>query len=156
MFNSQENSMFNFDLDQVEESSSVVPAGKYLVQVEKVEFVDTKTGGKMLKVMFNIIDDNQNGRKLFETFNLVHSNDKVVQISLGQIKSIVLSSGASLQKFTSPEQLLGLECLATVKVKTSDEYGDQNKITNYSKPNMEQAKNMAPPIPQGADGKPVF
>ena len=145
--------MFNFDMDQVEATSSVIPAGKYLAQVEKVELKDSKNGGQYISAQFTITDENQNGRKFFEMYNVFNQSEKTVQIALGQIKSLILASGANLTKFTSPEQLIGLECLVSLKVQ-SDEYGDKNKITSYSKPQISHGESAE--LPKGPDGKPIF
>lgn len=125
--------MFDFNLDEVEASTGgSVPKGTYLVQVEKSELAETKNGGQMIKIQFDIVGEQQNGRKLFEQYNIVNANPEAVKIGLGQIKTLVLASGASLSKFTSPEQLVGLECLVNVK-QYEDEYGEQNSITSYKK-----------------------
>lgn len=153
--------MFDFNLDEVEASGGgVVPKGTYLVQVEKTELVDTKSGGQMIKAMFNIVGEQQNGRKIFENYNIGHENPDVVKIGLGQIKSLVLASGASLSKFTSPDQLIGLECLVNVKVVESEDYGDSNAITTYKKLGgntpTQPAANKDDELPKGEDGKPIF
>ena len=160
--------MFDFNLDEVEASNSVVPQGTYLVQVEKTELVDTKSGGQMIKAQFNIVGEEQNGRKIFENFNIANDNPEAVKIGLGQVKSLVLASGANLSKFTSPDQLVGLECLVTVKVKSSEEYGDSNSITSYKKlggntPTLAGKTPVAngaiipnSDLPLAADGQPIF
>lgn len=155
--------MFEFDLNEYEANNGgPVPKGSYLVQVEKAELVDTKTGGKMIKVQFNIVDENQNGRKLFEQYNIANANPQAVQIGLGRIKSLVLAAGANIAKFTSPDQLIGLECLVNVKVYEDGEYGEKNSITAYKKVGGNVPANevggvgRTNGVPHGADGKPVF
>lgn len=154
--------MFDFNLDDYEASSGgPVPKGTYLVQVEKAELVDTKSGGKMIKVQFNIVDENQNGRKLFEQYNIANENPQAVQIGLGKIKALVLAAGANIAKFTSPDQLIGLECLVNVKT-YEDDYGEKNSITTYKKVSGNLPANEAGGVgrtngvPHGKDGKPVF
>lgn len=154
--------MFEFNLDEVEASTGgVVPKGTYLVQVEKSELADTKSGGKMIKVQFNIVGENQNGRKLFEQYNIANDNPQAVQIGLGQIKSLIMAAGANISMFKTPDQLIGLECLVNVKV-YEDEYGEKNAITTYKKLNNSVPQNEvgglghSNGVPHGADGKPVF
>lgn len=159
--------MFDFNLDEIEEVSSVVPKGSYLVQVEKAELITTKKGGQMINVQFDIISEVQNGRKLFEGYNIVNESTDAVKIGLGHIKSLILASGASMSKFTSPDQLIGLECQINVKVTTDEEYGEGNKITNYKKPAMPttlpaqgetpvNAEGHTTTVPAGENGKPIF
>jgi hypothetical protein len=150
--------MFDFNLDEIEAANSVVPKGTYLVQVEKAELSDTKSGGQMIKVQFNIVGEVQNGRKLFEQYNIANENPVAVQIGLWKIKGLVVASGANLSKFQSPDQLIGLECLAAVK-EVSDDYGDKNEITSFKKPTSAAPVNSPiaeKDLPQGADGKPIF
>ena len=148
--------MFDFDLTEVEAASGgVIPKGKYLSQVEKVELKDSKSGGQYLNVQFNVTDEQQNGRKFFELYNINNKSEEAVKIALGQIKALVVASGANLNKFTDPQQLVGLECLISLKVQTDDEYGDKNKITSYSALKTD-ATPFQQEIPKGTDGKPVF
>lgn len=144
--------MFDFNLDEVQEQSSVIPAGKYLAQVESVELKDSKSGGKYISAQFNVTDENQNGRKFWHLFNIANSNEMAVQIGLGQIKSLVVASGASLSRFTSPEQLIGLECAVNLGVK-SDEYGDKNVAKSFTKPTELPADSE---LPKDANGNPIF
>lgn len=148
--------MFDFNLDEVEAQSNLVPKGVYLVQVEKAELADTKSGGQMIKVQFNITGEQQNGRKLFEQYNIANENPIAVQIGLGQIKSLVVASGANLSKFQSPQQLIGLECLVNVK-EYEDDYGAKNAITNYKKLESVPGTGVSvDELPKAADGKPIF
>ena len=150
--------MFEFNLDEVEASNGgPVPAGTYLVQVEESELGETKKGGQMIKVMFNIVGEQQNGRKLFEQYNIVNDNPKAVEIGLGQIKSLVLASGASISMFKTPEQLIGLECLVKIKV-YEDDYGEKNSITSYKKLGGTETRTAPKQedLPKGDDGKPIF
>jgi len=154
--------MFEFNLDEVEASTGgVVPKGTYLVQVEKSELADTKSGGKMIKVQFNIVGEQQNGRKLFEQYNIANQNPEAVKIGLGQIKSLIMAAGANISKFTTPDQLIGLECLVNVKT-YEDDYGEKNAITTYKRLGGNAPKNEVggvghtQGVPHGTDGKPIF
>lgn len=156
--------MFEFNLDEVEANNGgPVPKGTYLVQVEKAELADTKSGGKMIKVQFNIVGEQQNGRKLFEQYNIANQNPEAVKIGLGQIKSLVLAAGASISMFKTPDQLIGLECLVNVKT-YEDDYGEKNAITSYKKmggnspapQNEVGGVGHTDGVPHGTNGKPIF
>lgn len=158
--------MFDFNMDEYEANNGgPVPKGTYLVQVEKSELEDTKKGGQMIKVQFNIVGEQQNGRKLFEQYNIVNDNPEAVKIGLGKIKSLIQASGANVARFTSPDQLIGLECLVNVKT-YEDDYGEKNAITTYKKlggnaptqnaPNAQGGVGETNGVPNGPDGKPIF
>lgn len=142
---------FSFDLNQVEDvSGGVIPAGSYRAQVEKAELKTNKAGnGQYIECQFTVTDEKQNGRKFWDMFNINHPNQDAVKIGLGRIKSLITSSGGQAGMFTSPGQLVGLECVVTLKV-TTDEYGEKNRITNF--------KNLPADLPQGYDvgGNPPF
>lgn len=123
---------FSFDLNQVNDlSGGAIPAGTYRAQVETAELKDTKAGtGKYIECQFVVVDENQNGRKFWEIFNIMNPNPKAVDIGLGRIKQMILAAGGEPGLFNSEEVLIGLECLVTLKVFT-DEYGEKNKIVGF-------------------------
>lgn len=124
--------MFNFDLTQVQDQSSVIPKGKYRAQVEDVELKDTNAGtGKYISAQFVVTDEKQNGRKFWHLFNIVNPNEKAVKIGLGQIKQLISASGGTPGLFKDPSELVGLECLVTLK-EYEDDYGVKNKVTSFA------------------------
>lgn len=123
---------FSFDLNNVSSvSSGVIPAGTYRVQVESSELKDTKAGtGKYIECQFVVVDENQNGRKFWELFNIINPNQKAVDIGLSRIKQLIEASGGEPGLFNSEEVLIGLECLVTLKV-VVDSYGEKNKVVAF-------------------------
>lgn len=141
--------MFEFDLNEVEESSSVIPAGVYRAQVEEVEVKETNSGdGLYIKAQFVVTDEDQNGRKFWHNFNIKNKNEKAVQIGLGQIKSLITSAGGEVGLFNDESALIGLECMVKLKVRASDGYGDQNQVVSF--------KSLPGELPAEANEKPPF
>ena len=143
-----------FNLTDVKETGdfSVLPKGEYLVICRESELKDTKAGdGKYIKVMFEIVSQEYNGRKLWHNFNVVNPNDMAQKIGLGQLKSFLLSSGVKPEQLNSvkPHNLVGQGCVVKVTTKT-DSYGEKNEITSF-KPE-EKASVPAP----AAKKKPSF
>lgn len=133
---------FNFDLDQFEASNyGAMPKGKYQAQVDEAKVEITKAGGQMIAVRFNITGETYNGAKVFRRFNVAHTNPEVVKIGVGQIKSLIQASGANVARFTSPEQLLGLECMINVGVEEYDGE-EQNVVKGFSKIKMDGMPQM--------------
>ena len=86
-----------FNADEIAEDSnydnSPMPKGEYYVEVESAKTQETKNGaGVGLNVQFAVLgsvaDNSHAGRKLFNWFNLQHSNEKAPR-----------SGAASLQRF---------------------------------------------------------
>lgn len=145
--------MFDFNLDDFEESrNGALPPGKYQAQVDEAKVEPTKAGGQMVAVRFNITGEKYNGAKLFNRFNVAHTNPEVVKIGVGQIKSLIKASGADAAKFTHPEQLLGLECMVNVGV---EEYNgnESNNVKGFSKIKS-QIEGVT--LPPEASSKPPF
>lgn len=128
---------FNLDLTNVEVGNfDVIPAGEYVAQIQKSELVDTKDGtGKYIKTSWKITDQVQNGRVFFSNFNIMNKSDKAVQIGMAQLKSLLMCAGSQGFVLKDPADLVGLECLVKLKIRTSDQYGDQNEVASFKKAN---------------------
>lgn len=155
--------MFNLDLDltNVEASTGfeVLPAGTYPIQVESAELAKTKDeSGAYIKATLLIIGDGPgNKRKLFHNFNIKNKSEQAVAIGLSEIKALIVASGATTTKITSPEQIIGLECAVKIKIIKEDGYEDKNRIVAFKKQEGLVAEgSVGTEIPKGADGKPIF
>ncbi len=147
----------DIDLNTVEEvGGGAIPAGEYPAQIEEAELKDTKDGtGKYIRTQWSITGEKLQNRKFWFNFNIVNKNDMAVKIGLGQLKSMILASGATTTKVTDPSQIVGLECLVKLKV-TTDSYGESNEVTAFKKLSGDVLPSGTTEIPLGADGKPVF
>lgn len=125
----------SIDLNNVEADSggSVLPAGSYHCQVESSELKQTKDGqGHYFNVMFDVIGEKFNGRKIFHIFNIQNKSEKAQQIGLGQLKSMVVASGGEVTKITSADDIVGLECMVKVKIQNDPKYGESNRVVSFS------------------------
>ena len=155
--------MFNLDLDltNVEASTGfeVLPNGTYSVQVEAAELCSTKDEkGAYIKTTLVVVGESYKNRKLFHNFNIKNANEQAVQIGLSEIKALIVASGATTTKISSPDQLIGLECDVKLKIVKEDGYEDKNRIVAFKKPSegSPAAAAQGSEIPTGADGKPLF
>lgn len=127
------NSLWDFSSDR-ETSFSPMPAGTYNLEITHVEDTLTKAGDKRLKVTFSVIDGEYVGRKIFEGYNLTGANQKAVEISRGQIKSLLKLSGRDNFQIKDPSELIGIQVSASVKVQEGkDGYSDKNTISSFKK-----------------------
>jgi len=126
--------VFDFKLEDIEDVSfDPLPKGIYSFQVEEAEVKDTKDGeGKYISLKLNVIGGDFADRKIFETFNVVNKNPKTVNIAKSDLKKLIIASGADIEVFTGPDQLLGLEFNAALGIKKgSGDYEDRNEIKKY-------------------------
>jgi len=116
--------------DAQEQSFDPVPAGSYPVVIEDSDYVDNKKGnGKMVKLVYQIIDGPFKGKKLFENLNLENPNDQAVQIARRTLNAICVAVGVPHVQDTA--QLHNIPFMVEVKMKDSPEYGMQNVIKKH-------------------------
>lgn len=107
-----------FDANNVEPSAprELLPPGDYVVQIVESEMADTKAGnGQMLKLTMDILDGPYQGRKLWDSLNLVNPNAQTVEIAQRTLSAICHATG-KLQVSDS-EQLHFIPLIAVVKTK---------------------------------------
>lgn len=132
----QELELGNFE-DIQADSFEPVPAGFYCLRAVDMELKDTKTGGKMLKVQFDITEGQYEGRKVFENFNIVNSNPQAVEIALKSIKQWMQAAGmdtsAGTLKLSDIAKLEGVKVWAKVGIEKdkTGEYDDDNTIKRF-------------------------
>ncbi len=113
------------------QSESGVKAGDYEVSVAQAEVKPSKSGGEYIKVRF----DSTDGQRFYHNFNVKNDNPKAVQIGMGQLKKLLRVSGkADPTKLGDCSELLGLRAIAVVKIKSSEEYGEQAEIKDFKAP----------------------
>lgn len=120
-----------FDFTDVKESGfAPIPSGSYNVISDDVTLKETKSGGEMINIKFKILDGPHEGRFIFSSFNIRNDNPKAVEIGLGQLKSFIRIAGCPMQ-VQNWTDLVGYKACAVVKIQTSDQYGDQAKISYF-------------------------
>lgn len=146
--------MLDIDLSKTEKSQAPskgpIPEGRYQVSITDAEVKTTKAGtGQYIKAEFTIKEGEYSGKKIWSMFNIKNQNPKAVEIGLQQLKDMLVAANSNLAngKLESVSQLRGLRMTANVKIESSEEYGDQNRINyfDYSESQINQgAPNMAP------------
>lgn len=108
-----------------------IPRGRY-----KVEVVDASqegpgpSGSYYIAVQFRIIDDEEyDNRRLFHNFSL---SKKIVK----RFQQFLIATGWKKEDLESQvdidlEDLLEVECVVSVKIELSEDYGARNAITNF-------------------------
>lgn len=124
---------FNFKWSEVEESSfSPVSPGTYAAKISDSEIKVSKKGDKYLKLEYTLLGKKGiKGRKIFENYFLVHSNPKTVQIALGKLKSLLKKLEIDYSDFQDSSMLHGKMIGVKVKIESSKDYGDQNRVQDF-------------------------
>lgn len=143
-----------FDANQVEPSApmEIIPPGKYSAQIVESEMKDSRSGGKMLALTFEIIDGPSERRKLWTNLNLVHANPTAEQIAQRDLSAICHAVGKL--NISDSEELHFKPLQVTVKVIPAgpDKHGvhreAKNEIGGYSPLSGNAAAPAAAPRPQ--------
>lgn len=108
-----------------------LPAGTYKAVIVSSEDKPTKDmTGSYLKLEFEIIDGQYQGRKIFENLNLNNANQTTVEIARRSLSGICRAVGVMTPQDSS--QLHNRPMEIDVKVKDDGKgYGPQNRITGY-------------------------
>lgn len=143
----------DIDLSTVEEAAPFepVPPGDYVMQSVGAEATYSKAGNRMIKVQFQILGGTHDNRRIFEQFNVGHTNPTVVQIAQRDLKAWVMACG-----YTGNERLTmgmlhdleGREFIGAVKVDKdkTGQYQDSNRIRAYKPLPGAVAPAHAPPV----------
>lgn len=145
-------SKFGFDLNeyQGEERGSYdpIPKGEYKMKATEAEFKDTRSGGQMIAVTFEVVGGEHNGRKIWNNFNVVNNSEKAQRIGREQVSAWAKAAGKP--NATDFNELLERPFGALVDIeKGTDGYADKNRIYGFiqsssSAPAPTAAKKAAP------------
>jgi len=110
-----------------------LPAGKYLAIITDSEMKATKSGdGRFLELVFEVIEGDCKGRKVWDRLNLENPNALAVKIARGQLSAICRAVGVMTPR--DSVELHNLPLVVTVKVKRREDTGDLvNEVSGYAK-----------------------
>lgn len=128
--------MLDFNAQEVKSLESTgfepVPAGDYNVVVDRAEMVDTKAGGKGIKLTYQIIDGDYANRLVFDFINYEHPTSQVAQdIGRSDLKDLCYATGEL--KLSDLSQLLHKPFIMGVKV-VKDTYKGDGSMKNERGP----------------------
>lgn len=127
-----------------------IPAGNYIVEINRSEIKATKAGtGSYLSVGFKILDGNMAGRIIFQNITLANPNQ--IAANIGREQMAQLAGACGIYQLQDSEQLHGIPMEIKVTVKKDAQYGDSNDIKKFSP--LQSAGFTAPsaqaPVSQG-------
>lgn len=138
----------SFDATSVEPTTAyeLLPAGKYRAQIVESEMRVTRNGmGQFLWLMFDILDGEHKGRKIFDQLNLVNPNPTTVEIAQRTLSAICHATGK--MHVSDSEELHLIPMTIQVKIKPpKNGYGESNAIA-YLPPERGVAAPAVKPPP---------
>ena len=131
-----------FDANQVEPAVGfeAIPAGKYVAMIVESEMKPTKAGdGAFLELVFQVLEGEFKGRKLWARLNLENANPLAVQIARAELSAICRSTGVMTPN--DSVELHDLPLLITVKCRKREDTGDiVNEVKGYAKKEAAQGQ----------------
>lgn len=107
----------------------LLPKGWYLAQVIESEMAPTKTGGRMVKATFEVLDGEARGRKVWANYTWTNSNPEAQRIGRQQLGR--LASCVGVEALGDTEELHFRPLMIKVGVREgTGEYRDQNVISD--------------------------
>lgn len=117
------------DIDEVD-FFEALPVGDYTVMIEDSDVCMTKSGtGRYVKFVYQIIDGEYKGRKLFEILNIENQNQQTAARARTSLNSICFYCDKQGAEDTS--ELHGEVLVVQVGIKKNEQYGDQNVIKKH-------------------------
>ena len=119
-----------------------LPAGEYRVMITDSDVVVPKSGkGRMVKLTYECIDPDYQGRKVFDNIVVEHPSADAERIGKQKLNTIGSIVGVKVIKDTA--QLHGKPLGLLLGVKTTAEFGTQNIIKKYLDLNEDEADESA-------------
>ena len=138
-----------FDANAVEPNAprEVLPPDDYKVMIVSSAMKDNKAGtGSYLELEMDILDGENQGRKIWDLLNLDNPNQKAVEIAERTLSAICRAVG--VWNCTDSDQLHGRAMIASVKVDPAkDGYEAKNSVKGY-KPLSDAVSQPSQPTPQ--------
>jgi hypothetical protein len=146
----------NFDASQVEPSTGKdpIPAGKYVAAIVESAMKPTKSGnGQYLELVYQVIDGDHKGRKVWSRHNLVHPNPTAVQIARAELSAVCRAVGVMAPKASAELHDQPLTITVTV-TKRSDGDGLTNEVAAWAKKDVAAGAPQQAGAPGGATTPP--
>jgi hypothetical protein len=127
----------NFGIDwssMPEKKREPVPEGIYTAYIDSSDRKKTKNGdSEYIELVWKITDEAYKNRLIWD---LIYMGPKSREISDNKLKTLCRSMGLESAKNT--EELHLREIKIAVKIEVSDQFGAQNRITNYKEKDVDE------------------
>ena len=128
---------FGFDVAEVDVNAiqgggkyDPVPEGDYVLKALESEEKDTASGGQMIKVKFEVVGGDHNGRWVWQNFNTVNKSDVAQRIGRQQLVAWATACGKA--DCDDTDKLIDKKFSATVSIEPAKGgYAASNKIKAF-------------------------
>lgn len=136
------------DAPKRENNYELLPAGWYIGQVTESSVAPLASGkGTCLKLIFTILQQGYNGRKIFTRLNVRHENAQTEKIANEQLRELCEAAGVAAMQDTVELHNKPVQIRVKVRVSDNPQYEDQNEAVGF-KPAAAGAPMAAPsPFP---------
>lgn len=124
---------FNLNINDPDAQNAgfdLLPAGDYVVTLDRTEKKQTKNGKQYLEFAFSVIDGQYKNRKLWERF-FIYEPEKPGSLVYAKRMIAQMLRALGKDSMTDTSELEGRNFLIHVKVDKNAEYGDRNVIQSY-------------------------
>lgn len=109
-----------------------IPPGEYMVQIVEGSVIRKDNGDAMMKLCFEVMDGEFEGRKLFENLNIRHSNPTAQKIALETLTELWRDAMGGSGNPPNVEVMTFKPVRAKVAVEKRKDTGDmQNRIKRF-------------------------
>ena len=130
------------NIEDMGDGFKVIPPGTYNVVAVESDVKDTKSGGKMLELKYQIMDGANVGDTLLDRLNIVNSSETAQKIGLSQLKNICDAIGHTGQLKDS-NQLHGKPFAVKVVVEEFESNKEKGKMLKSNKIEKRMKKQSA-------------
>lgn len=123
----------NFDATQVQPTSTFdpLPNGTYRMHVTESEVKPTRNGsGQYLQLVWEVIDGDFKGRKVWDRLNIENANQTAKEIALRSLSAICHAAG--VLKLSHSTQLHHKPVMVKLVVKQDAGYEPRNEVKGYT------------------------
>lgn len=121
-----------FNAGEIEPAAprGTLPAGKYKCVITQSGEKPTKAmTGTMLTLSLQVIEGPHQGAMVFDNLNLNNPSQTAVEMAQRTLSAICRATGVMMPNDSS--DLHNKPLMVTVKLETTTQYGDQNKVAGY-------------------------
>lgn len=145
---------FNPEDDYGTFGTDLLPVGRYNVHIVDSEKKENKKDtGSYIKLVMEVLDGPQKGRKIFENLNLWHSNSVTVRIAMAEMKALCNACGGLRPAQT--EELHSIPFIVKLGQKMREDTKEmQNSIKGFFAPGTKEPEKSV--TTGGAVDKPAW
>lgn len=142
------------EVEDMGDGFKVLPPNIYTVVIVDSDVKDTKSGGKMLELKYQIVDGQYTGETLVDRLNIVNSSEMAQKIGLSQLKNVCDAVGFTGQ-LTDSNQLHGKPFSVKVVIEQFESNKEKGKMLDSNKIEK-RMKKQAAQATSATDSKPQY